>query len=162
MSTNRIVKQARLKSTQSRVWKALTEANQFGSWFGMKLEGRFVAGQKISGVMTPTQVDPDVAKMQKPYDGMPVDLWIERVEPETFFSFHWDAYPPEENEPKEVPKNLVTFALETQGDFVLLTVTESGFDQLPANKKLEALKSNEGGWEKQMELIAKYLNLHAN
>lgn len=123
----------------------------------MNLTGSFAPGQKISGTMTPTQVDPDVAKMQKPYDGMPVTLWVDRVDPETFFSFYWEAYPAENNQKEEIPKNLVTFSLEPQGDFVLLTVTESGFDQLPAAKKLEALKGNEQGWEKQMELIAKYL-----
>jgi hypothetical protein len=44
----------------------------------------------------------------------------------------------------------------------LLTVTESGFDGIPLERRAKAFKANEGGWSKQMGLIEKYLAAHAH
>jgi uncharacterized protein YndB with AHSA1/START domain len=158
METNEIRKQVLLKAPLARVWRALTQSNEFGAWFGMKLEGPFVVSEAVRGVIVPTSVDPEVAKMQKPYEGAPVVLLIEAIEPEHRFSFRWHPDPVEPNKDyRGQPTTLVTFTLEEKAGVVLLTVTESGFEGIPLTRRADLLKSNEGGWEKQMELISKYL-----
>jgi uncharacterized protein YndB with AHSA1/START domain len=159
MSTDRIEKKVLLKAPLSRVWRALTDSKEFGSWFGMKLEGPFTAGAKINGIIVPTTVDPEVAQMQKPHEGKRVELWVDRIEPEHFFSLKWHPYAidPKIDYSKE-PMTLITFALEEKEGGVLLTLTESGFDQIPLARRAEAIRANDGGWSKQMELIAKYLS----
>lgn len=161
MSTDQIQKKVHLKATKTRVWQALTDSHEFGSWFGMKLEGPFIPHSTLRAVIVPTTVDPLVAKMQKPYEGKAVELFIEQIEPEKLFSFRWHpfAIDPKIDYSNE-PTTLITFALEEKNDGVLLTVTESGFDNIPISRRTEAHKANESGWSKQMELIEKYLTIH--
>src|SRR4029078_6671255 len=89
MNTDRIEKRILLRATKERVWRALSDSTEFGSWFGMKFEGPFAPGAFMRGVIVPTTVDAEVAKAQKPYEGMPVELTIEQMEPERLFSFRW-------------------------------------------------------------------------
>src|SRR4051812_15996090 len=112
-STDRIEKKVFLKAPRSRVWKALTRAEEFGSWFGVRFEGDFKAGAHMRGKMTPTTADADVAKMQKQYEGMAFDFVVDRIEPETLFSFRWHpfAIEPAFDYSKE-PMTLVVFTLE--------------------------------------------------
>jgi len=158
MQTDRIEKNVLLRAPRSRVWRALTDSKEFGSWFGMKLDGPFAPGAKLRGVITPTTVDAEVAAMQKPYAGKEFELVVDRIEAEHLFSFQWHPYDvqPGIDYLKE-PMTLVTFTLEEQKGGVLLTVVESGFDKIPLSRRAEAFKANESGWAKQMELIAKYL-----
>jgi len=159
MDTDRIEKKVLLRAPRRRVWLALTEAKEFGSWFGMRLDGPFAPGARMQGVMVPTTVDPEVAKMQKPYEGKQVELVVDRVEPERLFSFRWHPYAVEPSvDYSGEPMTLVTFTLEEQGGGVLLTVTETGFDAIPLSRRAKAMKANDGGWAKQMELVAKYLS----
>lgn len=158
MSTDQIQKQVLLKASRIHVWRALTDSAQFGSWFGMRFEEPFLAQTRLLGVITPTTVDPEVAEMQKPYEGKIVELFIEQVEPEKFFSFSWHPFAIDsKTDYSKEPTTLVIFTLEEKEDAILLTVTESGFERLPISRRTDALKANEGGWAKQMELIKKYL-----
>jgi len=158
MQTDRIEKNVLLRAPRSRVWRALTDSKEFGSWFGMRLDGPFAPGAKLRGVITPTTVDAEVAAMQQPYAGKEFELVVDRIEAERLFSFQWHPYDvqPGIDYLKE-PMTLVTFTLEEQKGGVLLTVVEAGFDKIPLSRRAEAFKANEGGWAKQMELIAKYL-----
>jgi uncharacterized protein YndB with AHSA1/START domain len=160
MSTDRIQKNVHLKKSRARVWQALTNSHEFGSWFGMKLNGPFVANSTLRGTIQPTTVDPEVAKMQKPLEGKAVELFIEQIVPETLFSMRWHPYAidPKIDYSKE-PTTLITFTLQEKEGGILLTVTETGFEQIPISRRNEALKANEGGWSKQMELVEKYLSL---
>ncbi len=158
MGNDRIEKKILLKAPRSRVWRALTNAQEFGSWFGMKLEGPFANGTPVRGVIVPTTVDAEVAKMQRQYEGHPLELWVERMEPERLFSYRWHPYAVEAGvDFSKEPTTLVTFTLEEKENATLLTVTESGFDQIPLGRRAEAFRRNEGGWSKQMEMIEKYL-----
>ena len=158
MSEDRIEKRILLKAAKGRVWRALTDATEFGSWFGMKLEGPFATGTAVRGVIVPTTVDAEVAKIQKQYQGTPLELLVERMEPGTLFSFRWHPYAvqPGVDSSKE-PTTLVAFTLEEKGAATLLTITESGFEKLPASRRAEAFQRNEGGWSKQMQMIETYL-----
>ncbi len=156
--TDRIEKRVVLKAPHHRVWRALTDSREFGSWFGMKLDGPFEAGRTMKATIVPTTVDAEVAKLQKAFEGKAFDLWVEQLEPERLFSFRWVPYAiePGVDYSKETP-TLVTFTLEEQSGGVLLTVTESGFDRIPLERRAKAFAANEGGWSMQVQMIAKYL-----
>jgi uncharacterized protein YndB with AHSA1/START domain len=156
--SDRLTKQVLLKAPHARVWRALTDAKAFGEWFGVTFDGPFVAGAPLHGVITPTTVDPDVATMQKPYAGKSFDITVDRIEPQRLFSFRWHpfAIEPGVDYSKE-PTTLVEFTLDDEPEGVLLTVTESGFDGIPLERRAKAFTANEGGWAKQMTLIEKYL-----
>jgi uncharacterized protein YndB with AHSA1/START domain len=163
MSTDRIEKTIVLKAPRERVWNAISDSSQFGAWFGVDFDGAFVTGQWLGGRITPTTVDPEVAKLQEPHKGTAFNILIERIEPMDRFAFRWHpfAIDPQQDYSKE-PTTLVTFTLDDADGGVLLTITESGFDQLPADRRADAFTANEGGWEHQTRLIEKYLSLRAN
>ncbi|HMG23408.1 MAG TPA: SRPBCC family protein [Kofleriaceae bacterium] len=157
-NTDRIEKKVLLRAPRERVWRAISDAKQFGTWFGVEFDGPFVAGQRITGKMTPTKVDPEVARMQEPYAGMAFDYTVDRIEPMQLFSFRWHpfAIDPKVDYSKE-PATLVVFELEEVAGGTQLTITESGFDRIPLERRAKAFAANEGGWQKQIELIARYL-----
>jgi uncharacterized protein YndB with AHSA1/START domain len=154
--TDIIRKQVVLKAPRAKVWRAISDSKAFGTWFGMTVDGPFVAGKTTTGKITMTAVDPAVAKQQEPHVGMACDLMIERVEPETLFSFRW--HPGAEEAAPGAPTTLVTFELADAAGGTQLTITESGFDALPLEKRAKAFADNDGGWEAQLGLIAKYLD----
>jgi uncharacterized protein YndB with AHSA1/START domain len=156
--SDRIEKHVLLRAPLSRVWQALTEAHEFGKWFGVTFDGPFKAGAPVTGRITPTTVDEEVAKMQKPYEGTRFEIVIDRMEPKTLFSFRWHpfAIDPKVDYSSE-PMTLVAFVLEEVPEGVMLTLTESGFDKIPLERRATAFTSNDGGWAKQMELIQKYV-----
>lgn len=147
-STDRIEKQILLKSPRSRVWRALSSAEEFGTWFGMNLAGQqFIAGKSVQGHLT-----------YPGYEHLVVDLLIERVEPEHHLSWRWhpaaiDASVDYSSE----PTTLVEFELTEVDAGTLLRVVESGFDQIPAARRDEAFRMNTGGWEHQLVNIEKHV-----
>jgi uncharacterized protein YndB with AHSA1/START domain len=160
MTADRIEKNVTLRAPRERVWSALTDAKQFGAWFGVELDGPFVAGHRVTGRIVPTQVDPETAKLQEPYRGLEVEWEIESVEPMRVFSFRWHPFAIERGvDYRSEPTTLVTFELGDATGGTSLKITESGFDQIPLERRAKAFAANEGGWAKQTELIARYLAL---
>src|ERR1700730_6510406 len=158
MSTDRIEKKALLHAPLQRVWSALTDSTEFGTWFGMKFEGPFVPGALMRGVLVPTKVNADVAKAQRNYEGLAVEITIEKMEPERLFSFRWHPYAIERDvDYTKEPTTLIVFVLEETKDGVMLTVTESGFDQIPLARRVRAFTANEQGWGMALKLIEEYL-----
>jgi uncharacterized protein YndB with AHSA1/START domain len=157
-TTDRIEKQALLHAPLEKVWRAISDSREFGSWFGMRLDGPFVAGARVGGEIVPTTVDPDVAAAQKPYEGQRFDIVVERVEPMRLLSFRWHpGVPDPDADLSKEPTTLVVFQLEERPDGTLLTIVESGFDDIPLARRAEALEGNAEGWEAQLMLIGKYL-----
>ena len=160
--TDRIEKQAQLDASPDRVWEAVSNSSEFGQWFGVSFDGPFAAGQPLFGRITPTRVDDDVAKAQEPYAGTVFEIVVDRVEPKQLFSFRWHPFAIDPNvDYTSEPMTLVTFALAAQAGGTLLTVTETGFDQLIETRRAKAREMNDQGWAAQMTLIAKYLARHA-
>lgn len=159
-TTDRIEKQVLLHAPRERVWQAISQAERFGYWFGVEFDGPFVAGARLTGRSVPTQVDAEVAKMQEPYRGVLFEVRVERIEPMTLFSFRWHPYPvePGSNYAQE-PMTLVEFVLRDAPGGTQLTITESGFDQVPPARRAEAFNANDEGWTHQSRLIEKYLQL---
>jgi uncharacterized protein YndB with AHSA1/START domain len=152
-----ITKHVTLRAPIERVWKAITDSKQFGTWFGCELDGGFTAGQKITGRIRPTKVDADVAKTQQPYDGFRMEWLVERIEPMSHFSFRWHPYAVDGSDYSKEPMTLVEFELAPAGTTTKLTIRESGFDQIPLERRAKAFAANDGGWTKQAELIARYV-----
>ena len=157
-TTDRIEKQVLLRAPRTRVWRALTDAEEFGAWFGVKFSGAFTPGALLRGVIVPTKVDAEVAGAQLPYEGLPFEMTVDRIEPERFFAFRWHPFAVERGvDYSREPTTLVAFALEDVANGVMLTVTESGFDRVPLARRGKAFTANEGGWTMVMTLIEKYL-----
>ncbi len=157
-STDRIEKKILLRAPRHRVWTALTDSRQFGSWFGMRFDGPFEAGRTMRGTLTPTTVDPEIAALQKQHEGLVFDFQVDRIEPERLFSFRWHPHAVDRDADYsgEEP-TLVEFTLAEAEGGILLTVTESGFDKIPVARRAKAFAANDGGWAKQMTMIEKYL-----
>ena len=146
-SPDRIEKTAILKAPQSRVWRALTDAQQFGTWFGMALDAPFEVGRPVKGRLT-----------IKGYDHITLDLVVERIDPETYFAYRWHPYAidPKTDYSSE-PMTLVEFRLAPAPEGTQLTVTESGFDRIPAHRRAEAYRMNDGGWKGQVENLRRHV-----
>src|SRR5262249_46640567 len=137
--SDRIEKSVRLHVSLDRVWTALTDAKAFGEWFGVKFDGPFIAGAALHGVIIPTKADLEVARLQEPYTGKPFEITVDRIEPQHLFSFRWhpDAVEPGIDYSNE-PTTLIEFTLEETADGVLLSVSESGFDRIPLDRRAKA------------------------
>ena len=158
MNTDRIEKKVLLRAPRNRVWRALSDSTEFGTWFGMKFDGPFAPGASMRGAIVPTTVDAEVGKAQKPYEGMPVEIAIEQMEPERLFSFRWHPFAVERDvDYSAEPTTLVVFELEEVANGIMLTVTESGFDGIPLARRAKAFTANEGGWGMVVKLIEQYV-----
>jgi uncharacterized protein YndB with AHSA1/START domain len=147
-NTDQIRKQVQLKAPPSRVWRALTDAGEFGTWFGVKLEQPFVVGQLAAGRIT-----------HAGYEHVRFEIRIERIEPETLFAYRWHPYAIDQAvDYSAEPMTLVEFTLEPEGGGTLLTVVESGFDRIPAARRDEAFRMDESGWTGQMKNIARHVD----
>jgi uncharacterized protein YndB with AHSA1/START domain len=158
MSTDRIEKKILLRAPRKRVWRALSDSTEFGTWFGMKFDGPFTPGARVRGTIVGTTVDADVAKAQKEYEGLPFEITVDRIEPERLFSIRWHPNAVERDvDYSQEPTMLIVFTLEEVANGIMLTVTESGFDQIPLARRAKAFQANEQGWGMVVKPIEKYL-----
>jgi len=145
--TDRIEKTIVLRASRSRVWRALTQADQFGAWFGMVLEGTFAPGAGLTGRLT-----------SPGHEHVTLEIVVERVEPEHLLSYRWHPFPSEPGvDVASEPMTLVEFNLVDVADGTQLTVVESGFDRLPPARRATAFRQNEQGWAEQLTHIAEYV-----
>jgi uncharacterized protein YndB with AHSA1/START domain len=157
--SDRIEKQILLHATRDRVWRALTDSTEFGHWFGVELDSPFTPGAQIRGAIVGTKVDPQVAELQKAHHKKPFEITIDRIEPQTLFSFRWHPHAVEPGHDYSAePTTLVTFTLEDASGGILLTVTESGFDRIPLERRATAFTSNDGGWAIMVGVLEKHLS----
>lgn len=143
---DQIKKSIVIKAPVARVWRALTDHEEFGQWFLVKLDQPFVAGGISTGEMT-----------YPGCEGLKWEAMIDRVEPETLFSFRWqpDSHMDLGENPEEV-WTTITFRLEPAPEGCLLTVTEAGFSKLPPHRRFNAFRDNDEGWGIQTGNIARY------
>jgi uncharacterized protein YndB with AHSA1/START domain len=145
-STDRIERRYEFKANRSRMWRALTDASQFSTWFRIKLDGPFVVGQVTHGMM----INPGWEQVKQ-------NLHIQRMDPETHFTFRWHPYPIRTVDYDTDPTTLVEFTLEEISGGTALTVVESGFDQLPLERRLEAFSMHGKGWDGQARNLEAYV-----
>lgn len=147
--TDRIERSVVIKVPRERVWRALCDPQEFGTWFGVNLAGQtFSPGRTTRGPIT-----------IKGYEHIIWEARIERVDAPNLLSFHWHPYAidPGTDYSKEEP-TLVTFTLEdAPGNATMLRVVESGFDKVPPSRRLEAFRMNSRGWSAQMDNIVRHV-----
>lgn len=148
-ATDRIERSIVIDAPRERVWRALADAAEFGAWFGADLKGQaFVAGRRVRGPIT-----------IQGFEHVQFEVVTERVEPQRLLSYRWHPYAIDASVDytQETP-TLVTFTLdEAPGNATRLTVVESGFDNVPPHRRLEAFRMNGNGWEAQMKNIARHV-----
>ena len=146
--SDRIEKTIELKAPVERVWRALADPAEFGTWFRVKLDGTFAPGEVSRGHMT--------------YPGYEHLVWeakIVSMDSPRLFSFTWHPYAVEpETDYSGEPPTLVEFRLEPLGSGTRLTVVESGFDALPEHRRDIALRMNDGGWTTQVKNIQAHVD----
>jgi uncharacterized protein YndB with AHSA1/START domain len=157
MSTDRIEKRVLLRAPLDRVWRAISDAEEFGRWFGVRFDGPFVAGTSVTASITGTTVDDEVAKRQEPHAGVKSTWQVVAVEPQRRFAYRWHpfAVDPDTDYHRE-PTTLVEFTLSEAPDGVLLTITESGFDSIPEARRSASFEANSEGWAIQADLVRRY------
>ncbi|WP_242342802.1 SRPBCC family protein [Anaeromyxobacter terrae] len=147
-STDRIEKQIVLRAPRARVWRALTDLREFGSWFGVKMETGFAPGAVARGRIT-----------YPGYEHLVFEATVERMEPERLLAWRWHPAPLDAAaDYSKEPTTLVTLTLEETPEGTRLTVVESGFDQLPLERRAEAFRMNEGGWAEQMRNVERHVS----
>jgi uncharacterized protein YndB with AHSA1/START domain len=146
-TTDAIEKQIFLRAPRARVWRALTDAREFGTWFGVSLDDPIEAGKWVSGRIT-----------HPGYEHVRFQMLVERMDPEVLFAYRWHPYAidPEVDYAKE-PMTLVEFRLADATGGTTLTLVESGFDRVPPHRGAEAFRMNEQGWTQQMENIRRHV-----
>ena len=147
-STDNIERKVLIKGTRARVWRALSNAAEFGDWFGVDFKGKtFIAGQPIQGKVT-----------YPGYEHVMMEVLIERMVPERLLSWRWHpaALDPAVDYSAE-PKTLVVFELEEVEGGVMLSVVESGLDKIPLDRRATVFRLNSSGWDQQMENIKKHV-----
>lgn len=147
-TTDRIEKQIDLRAARSRVWRALTSAEEFGTWFRVNLDGAFAEGATVRGRIT-----------HPGYEHLTVEILVERIEAERYFSYRWHPYPidPAVDYSAE-PTTLVEFTLQETEGGTALTIVESGFDRIPLGRRSEAFRMNDQGWTGQIKNLAQYVS----
>ena len=144
---DRIEKQIELKAPLTKVWRALTDYREFSEWFGVDLKAPFVPGRTTAGQITVPG-----------YEHIRMEVEVQEMEPERLFSYTWHPYAIERDvDYSAEPPTLVEFRLEKTAGGTLLTVSESGFSKIPAARRDEAFRMNEGGWSQQIKDIQSHV-----
>jgi len=147
---DKIEKKIVLSAPRARVWRALSDATEFGQWFRVRLEGAFRAGATVRGKIT-----------YPGYEHLELEMRIVELVPERYFSYRWrpNAIDPQKDYSAE-PMTLVEFTLDDAPGSAgtLLTIVESGFAGLPAERRAQAFRANDGGWTAQLENIERHVS----
>lgn len=147
MNTDRIEKSIVLRAARSKVWRAITSAEEFGAWFGARFTGSFLPRTTVSGRIT-----------LPGYDHLTIEMAIERVDPEWLFSYRWHPHAVDAaHDYSQEPTTLVEFMLEDVPEGTRLTIVESGFDRLPPERRAIAFRMNEGGWATELQNVERYV-----
>lgn len=147
-TTDRIEKRVVLRATRDRVWRAITNAKEFGTWFRMHLDGEFAAGKTMHGNIT-----------HPGYEHVRVEMRVERIQPERYFSYRWHPYAIDTAvDYSAEPMTLVEFILEDAEEGIAVTIVESGFDKIPLARRAEAFRMNDKGWEGQVRNLERHVS----
>jgi uncharacterized protein YndB with AHSA1/START domain len=146
--TDRIEKEILIRAPRSRVFRALADKTEFGTWFGVRFPaGTFTPGEKVRGNIT-----------YPGYEHVEMEIEVVDVVPDKRLSYRWHPYAidPDVDYSAE-PTTLVTFTLSDAPDGTRLEVVETGFDQVPLHRRAEAFRMNEGGWAEQVKNIERHV-----
>src|ERR1700739_1476015 len=112
MSTDRIEKRGVLRAPMDRVLRAISDSQEFGRWFGVRIDGPFVAGTSVTATITGTTVDEEVAELQRPHAGAKAIWQVAGVEPSWRLAYRWHPFAIDADvEYDAEPTTLVEFTL---------------------------------------------------
>jgi uncharacterized protein YndB with AHSA1/START domain len=137
---DQIVRTVELAHSPAKVWAAITTAEGLRNWFGNTAEIDLRPGGDMRMTWT---------------DGFAADIRVERVEEPSVFGYTWPINGLPDDDPR---RTYVEFSLEPVGDGTRLTVTETGFAQLPDEAHKEAFEGNVGGWKSELGELVEYLD----
>jgi uncharacterized protein YndB with AHSA1/START domain len=148
---NVIRKEIELKAPVARIWKAITDYREFGEWFRVQLNDPFVVGKVTSGYV-----------LHPGYEHVLWQAYVTTMEPERLFAFTWAHVPSLDKavytpDYSNAPRTLVEFRLEPTTGGTLLTIKESGFENLPAEWRERNFLGNDAGWTQQVQNIESYV-----
>jgi uncharacterized protein YndB with AHSA1/START domain len=147
-SSDRIEKVVVIRAARSRVWRAITTAEEFGAWFRMNLDGEFAEGETIRGRIT-----------HPGYEHVTVEMLVERIDPERYFSYRWHPHAIDSAvDYSAEPTTLVEFILEETEGGIAVTIVESGFDRIPPGRRTEAFRMNDKGWGGQIKNLEQHVS----
>ncbi len=147
-TTDKIEKETVIEALPARVWRALADPAEFGTWFGVRIDGEFTPGARVVGTITTPG-----------YEHLTFEMVIEEMEEERLFAYRWHPYAidPDVDYSTE-PMTRVEIRLEASGSSATrLKIVESGFDQIPAARRAEAFRMNDGGWTEQLKNIVRHV-----
>jgi uncharacterized protein YndB with AHSA1/START domain len=156
--TDRIYETITLRASWGRAWLAISNAREFGAWFGARFDGEFVPGATVRGVLEPTVADPEIAAQHARFAGLPIELTIEETDPDHRIAFRWHPFTVARDIGAAAgPMTRVELELNGDQEGVVLTVTESGFHQLLSARRTRAFIEHEVGWEQKLLLVKRYV-----
>lgn len=143
-----IEKSILLSAAPERVWRALSDAAEFGRWFRAEVTGEMREG----AVLGCRSLYPGTEHMRW-------DMYIQVMEPNRRLVWDWPAFDPSAfpDDPDSNARLTVEIAIAPEGDSTRLTLTESGFADLPEGPALAVWQRNEGGWTMQLDNIAAHV-----
>lgn len=145
--TDVIAKHVVIAAPPARVYRALTDPAEFGTWFRVQLDGPFVPGEETRGRMT-----------YPGYEGEPFLVSVVAMEPDRRFAFRWIPGVQTVGEDRtDGARTLVEFALEPAASGTALTLRETGFDGLPADTRVAIMRENDGGWTEQLGNLERHV-----
>jgi uncharacterized protein YndB with AHSA1/START domain len=151
METDRIERTMFLPAPRARVWQLLSDSREFGKWFGIEFNGPFIMGARLQGRVT-----------HPGYEHLRLEITIERIVPERVLSWRWHPNAVDiTRDYSAEPTTLVSFSLEDVTSGTQVTVMESGFDNIPADRREAARSENVKGWNMQMDSLRQYVSLAA-
>jgi uncharacterized protein YndB with AHSA1/START domain len=119
---------------RERVWKAVSNPKNLSRWLNMAVDfDKPVVGEVITFT----------------FEGGSNKGAIAIVEPIDRFAFRWKAHPDYEI------RTLVSFILKEEPGGTRITITEEGFDALPAEARQARIDLNEKGWGMVLDQIKK-------
>lgn len=143
-----IEKSILLSAAPDRVWRALSDAAEFGRWFRAEVTGEMREG----AVLGCRSLYPGTEHMRW-------DMCIHVMEPNRRLVWDWPAFDPSAfpDDPDSNARLTVEIAIAPEGDSTRLTLRESGFADLPEGPALAVWQRNEGGWTMQLDNIAAHV-----
>ena len=137
-----------IKAPIGKVWHAISDYEEFGTWFRAKVHTPFKPGAVVA-----------CNSLYPGHEHLSWEMTITEMVPLDRISFTWPAFYGDdiERDAAQDPHLTATFSLEAIGNETRLTLTETGFEQLPPDYAPIAYRMNTGGWDEQMQNISAHV-----
>ena len=140
---NTITREITIKATKERVYDAVANPEKVVLWFPEKIIGQYKVGEQ------PIFSFGEHGKNQ---------IYIVDAKPYEYFAYRW--VPGGNNflgDVLSISTTLVEFRIEEAGsDSCKITVTESGFTELPVEIMEQSFNQNSGGWNFMLDRLTCY------